>query len=411
MTDRREVQRKWPDFRCSRCGWEVEGRVAPCPHADGLVEADYSARHPTRWSELIAPHAEGIWRYEAALPPFPVRVSRAEGGTPLLESRRIGVDLRVRLAFKDETRNPTGSFKDRAAAILVSEAVSSGCTGLALTSSGNAGASLAMYCALAGLGCAVYAAEAASEEKLLQAQAFGAKVVRRSGWSEEQLAGAAREAASELGWGDASTVAERCPLAVEGYKTMAYEIGALGVPDAVAVPVGAGTLLLGLWKGFRELRAWGITDDLPRMIGVQPLGWDAVTRAFERGEPEIHPQYGPPTIASGAALGDPGLDGRETLRAVRESGGSMVAVSDDRTLSAQRHLARMEGILAEPSGALSLAGVECALRMARIRSGERVVAVVTGAGLKDQRALGRIAAEEANEAVSNPASEKKGISE
>ena len=400
MTDGSSLWGKWPKFRCSRCGWEAVGPVRRCPRADGLVEADYGERHPTSWDELIAPGIQGVWRYGTALPSLAVQLSLAEGGTPLLESRRIGGEFRLRLAFKDETRNPTGSFKDRAAAILVSEAASRGRTGLALTSSGNAGASLAMYCALAGIRCTVFASREASDEKLLQVQAFGAAVMRTPERSEADLAAAAGLAGSRPGWSDASTIAERSPLVLEGYKTMAYEIAAAGVPDVVVVPVGAGTLLLGLWKGFLELRAWGISEVVPRMVGVQPHGWDAVTWAYERGDSEILPRCGPPTIASGAALADPGLDGRETLRAVRESDGSMIAIRDEDTQRAQRRLAETEGILAEPSGALGVAGVERAFLAGRIEARETVVAVVTGDGLKDLRSLARIVSSRATEATS-----------
>lgn len=376
-------------FRCSSCEWRSTSSIATCSCGNGVMEADHRPVRSITWDELM-PAQAGIWRYSAALPPFPLRVSRAEGSTPLLSSRRLGSDLGLALSFKDETRNPTGSFKDRAAALIVSEAASRGCSGIVLTSSGNAAAALAMYSALVGIACRVYASPSASREKLLQAKAFGATIAQPSEMNERRLSEAASAAAGAPGWSDASTVAEKCPLTIEGYKTIAYEIAAVEAPVAVVIPVGAGTLLLGIWKGFRELRDWGLIRRMPILIGVQPDGWDSVTQAFKQGEEEIVPRFGGETIAHGVALGDPGVDGKVALRAVRESGGAMVSVDDAAVRWAQAQLARREGILAEPSGALSLAGAVQARDEKIIDAEDPVVVIVTGHGLKDTVALSEL---------------------
>ncbi len=232
--------------RCSSCGWQSSSLIAACSCGNGVMEVDHKPGRSMTWDQLMLPQI-GIWRYSAALPSLPIRVSRAEGSTPLLSSRRLGSDLGLELSFKDETRNPTGSFKDRAAALIVSEAASRGVVGLALTSSGNAAAALAMYSALVGIACRVYAPPSASREKLLQAKAFGATIIQPSEMNEQRLSEEAVAAASAPGWFDASTVAEKCPLTIQGYKTIAYEVAAVEVPKAVVVPVGAGTLLLGIW--------------------------------------------------------------------------------------------------------------------------------------------------------------------
>jgi threonine synthase len=291
------------------------------------------------------------------------------------------------LLFKDETRNPSGSFKDRAAALIVSEAVERGAGGVVLTSSGNAAAALAMYCAIAGIACRIYASPLACREKLLQARAFGAVVAQPVDASESALASTVSSIADEPGWSDASTIAAKSPLTVEGYKTIAYEIAAVMHPTAIIAPVGAGTLLLGLWKGFRELRDWGLTPCVPRLIGVQPEGWDPVSIAFERGAQEIAPRFGGQTIAHGVALGDPGPDGRAALRAIRETGGAVLSVDDEAVRTAQDRLARCEGVLTEPSGAVAVAGAWSARKANVIDEHDTVVAIITGHGLKDGAGL------------------------
>lgn len=377
------------EFRCSDCGWRSSSPIALCACGKGLMETDHTSLRPMTWDRLM-PAGEGIWRYASALPVSSVHVSHAECDTPLLRSRRLSTVLGLDLSFKDETRNPTGSFKDRAAALIVSEAAARGARGVALTSSGNAASSLALYSALAGIACRVYAPSTVPREKLLQTRAFGATVVQPSGMDERGLSEAAAEAASAPGWADGATVAARCPLTLEGYKTIAYEIGAVAVPRTIVIPVGAGTLLLGIWKGFRELHDWGLTRIVPRLIGVQSEGWDPVTRAFRRGDNRIVPCAGAETIAQGVALGDPGIDGVETLRAVRESGGAVISVDDAAIRRAQAGLAREEGILAEPSGALPLAGAVHARDEGFLDAGESVVVIVTGHGMKDAASLGEI---------------------
>jgi len=389
MTCARSTARRL-EFRCNHCGRRSMSPTSLCACGKGLMETDHTSLGHMTW-DLLMPPGEGIWRYAAALPDLSVHLSHAECNTPLLQSRRLSTLLKLGLTFKDETRNPTGSFKDRAAALIVSEAAAQNAQGIALTSSGNAASSLALYSALAGIACRVYAPPTIPHGKLLQTEAFGATVFQPCDMDELGLSEAAAGAASAPGWVDGATVAARCPLTLEGYKTISYEIGAIMVPRTIVVPVGAGTLLLGIWKGFRELRDWGLTRTVPRLIGVQSEGWDPLTHAFRRGDTRVTPCFGAKTIAQGVALGNPGIDGVETLRAVRESNGIMVSVNDTATRQAQAQLAREEGILAEPSGALPLAGAIRARDEGFLDAEESVTVIVTGHGMKDTVALAKIA--------------------
>jgi len=379
-----------PIFRCRSCGWTTGSPKDACPNRDGIVEAVYLRNRLSVWPEVRA-ERPGIWRYALVLPAFPVSLSMHEGQTPLLQSRWIGPERRLSLSFKDEGRNPSGSFKDRAAALMVSEAAGRACKAAVLTSSGNAACSIAMYCALAGMQCVVFVSEGASPEKVLHARSFGARVIKLKLQSEAAVSEATSWAAQHDGWTNLSMVAQENPLTLEGYKTLAYEVAERDVPDAVVVPVGAGTLLLGIWKGFQEAHQWRLIDRIPRLIGVQPAGSSPIVRAYQEGAERVEPDKYVDTIATGVALGDPGLDGQEVLRAVRETEGAMIAVDDKAILEATGLLARCEAILAEPSGALSVAGVIRSSQEGLLSAGDRVVAVITGSGLKDTATMMRFA--------------------
>jgi len=374
--------RQDPVYRCRSCGQELETCGVPCPRGDGIVEALYARKRFRRFATLRS-QAPGIWRYRRVLPPVENAISLDEGWTPLHESRAINQRIGCSLFFKDEGRNPSGSFKDRAAALMVSVAVAQGRSTVVLTSSGNAAGSVAMYAAAAGIECVVFMSEGAPREKVVHTRSFGARVVQPRSTSGRLLRAAARQAADEHGWAVLSTTAQENPLAVEGFKTIAYEIAEQGLPDVVATPVGAGTLLLGLRKGFAELLQWGLIERMPRLLGVQPEGCNPVVRAFRRNARTVEPVTSVETIATGVMLEDPGLDGAETLRAVRETRGAMLDVPDEEIIDAMRLLARQEGIFAEPSGALSVAGVIVARERGILDSGDRVVALITGSGFKD----------------------------
>lgn len=271
----------------------------------------------------------------------------------------------------------------------VSKAVEFGAPGVIAATSGNAGSSLAAYAAKAGLPCLVLVPERASPEKTAQARAYGAQVVAVRGNFSDAYSLALRFAA-ERGWANLTTTFIN-PYTVEGDKTTAYEIyEQLGgsAPDWAIVPVGAGPLLVGIFKGFAELQRMGLIPRAPKIAGVQAAGCGPLAEAFERGSAEVIAWGEPRTIALG--ISDPlqgyAQDGTHTLQTIRESGGLALAVSDEAILEAVRQLARMCGVFAEPAGAAPIAALRELRRREIVKADEVVVAVITGHGLKDPTA-------------------------
>lgn len=326
-----------------------------------------------------------LWRYREVLP-LPENqepVSLGEGGTPLLPAPRIARALGLtRLLVKDESRNPTGSFKDRGLACAVSMAKCLGATALALPSAGNAGASVAAYGARAGLEVHVFVPSDAPRANVEEAQAYGASVTRVDGLIDA-CGRSVTESCERFGWYDVATLKE--PYRLEGKKTMAYElVEQLGgePPDVILYPTGGGTGLIGMWKGFDEMEALGwIGEKRPRIVSVQAKGCAPVLRALETGAAECTLWPNAATVAPGLrvpkALGDFLI-----LKAIRETRGTAVAVSDDALLAGARRLAREEGILACPEGGACLAALEALVEKAWIDPDETVVLFNTASGLK-----------------------------
>ena len=317
-------------------------------------------------------------------------VSLGEGGTPLLESRRLAKELGVgELFIKDETRNPTWSFKDRPMTVGVSKAVEDGATTLASASSGNAAAALAAYCARAGRECFCFVPDIAPMGKIAQLILYGAKVVRLRGLhkGDDPTVRLLRQACAAYGWTPCPSFGPFNPYQAEGPKTLAYEIVEQlewQVPDVVYVQVGAGGLLGGQWRGFTEFHELGLVDRLPCMVAVQATGCAPLVRAFKEERPpfEIRAWDRPHTVAEG--LCDPfPWDGDAALKAVRESEGTAIAVGDELILKAQRLLAKYEGIFVEPTGATGLAGLIHRLELGQQDPDETIVVEATGGGLKD----------------------------
>ncbi len=324
----------------------------------------------------------GVWRYRDLVPvPSEHAITLGEGGTPLLPISLPELES-VQAYVKNEGQNPTGSFKDRGMTVGVTRAVSLGSSRVICASTGNTAASLAAYAARAALECVVLVpAGGVAQGKLAQAYFEGARVVGLRGTFDDAMR-LVSDAAKEL---DAYVLNSINPYRIEGQKTAAFELfQQLGgrVPDWVVCPVGNGGNLAAYWKGFQELRALGATDRLPRLVGVQAEGAAPIADAVLLERKEILPVEKPETVASAIRIGNP-ANWRKTVRAIRESHGSAVKVSDDAIVSAQKRLAREEGIFVEPASAASLAG---ALRLAKEKafgSGAAVVCVGTGHGLKD----------------------------
>lgn len=361
-----------PLYVCSGCGGNLQ------------VTYDYAAigREVTRAS-LAADPDRSIWRYSAFFP-----VERTElasrlsvGGTPLAAAPVLGARLGLQtLWLKDDTRNPSASFKDRAGAVALAVAHERGERVVAGASTGNAASSLACLAARTGMKTVIFVPESAPAAKVAQILLFGANVVAVRG-TYDQAFDLCLEACREHGWYNRNTGYN--PYTREGKKTCAFEIvEQLGwnVPDWVAVSVGDGNIISGLWKGFVELREAGLVDRVPKLLAVQAEHSNSVKLAFE-GDGEIRAVSGT-TIADSISVSVP-RDGDAAVRALRESAGAAVAVTDDEILDAMRVLARSEGLFAEPAAAAAVAGLVTATRDGRVSPSETVVTVVTGSGLKD----------------------------
>ena len=352
---------------------------------EGLVELQYSYA-----PELLpADHLSltGMWRYLDLLPldESSILYPLAVGGTPLiaLPGLRQAVGL-PNLWIKDETRSPTGSNKDRATALVLEHALRHGARTVTAASTGNVAVSLSVGAAAAGLQAVIFVPADVGEAKLRLMLLAGATVFKVEDGYEAAFQ-LSRASARTFGWYDRNTGCS--PLTIEAKKTVAFEIWEqLGrrMPDAAIVPVGDGTTLSAMFKGFRELVACGVADRTPRMIGVQAEGCQPLKRAWETGEPLQAVKAS--TIAEGIAV-SVAINGITALRDVRQSAGGFVAVSDEAILQAIQTLASHGGILAEPAGAAGYAALEPALSSGLIDRSESVVILVTGSGLKTPQYL------------------------
>ena len=384
-------------MKCARCGKEYDPNSGPIRCAnrdDGRLDIFYdydSIRDAVTQTEL-SKRPRGVWRYRELLPVnYPKNiVSLGEGGTPLISARRLGQRLGLeRLWLLDDTRNPTSSFKDRPMTVGVSKAVELGYQKVVSASSGNAAAALSAYSAKAGLTCLTFVPEMASSGKLAQLTMYGAKVVKVRGLisGQDPTVKMLKEVCEHHNWYPCPSFGPMNPYQADGAKTMSYEIVeslAWEAPDWVFVPVGAGGALNGNWKGYRDFQELDFIKSMPRMAAVQSTGCAPVIRAYELGaDPlKIAPWERPDSIATG--LMDPfPWDGDAALKAVRESHGTAIAVSNDQILHAQRILAKSEGIFAEPSGVTSLAGLIKLIGEGGAERSDNIVVEITGSGLKD----------------------------
>jgi threonine synthase len=326
-----------------------------------------------------------LWRYRAVLP-FATSFDVArlgEGGTPLLPLARSGESLGVaELWLKEESGNPTQSFKARGLALAVTGALAFGVRGIALPSAGNAGSAAAAYAAVAGLPCRVTVPDDTPEAFLLELKAFGAEVRLVKG----TIADAGRELASWAPapqWWNVATFKE--PFRLEGKKTLGYEIAeqlSWRLPDVILYPTGGGTGLVGMHRAFRELAELGWSEGpMPRLVAVQVAGCAPVVRAFDAGAPRATAWENASTVASGLRVPSPFAD-TLILAATRESGGTAIAVTEEDMLDAMTELAEAEGIYACPEGAATLAALRQLRRSGEVRGSDRVVVYDTGSGLK-----------------------------
>lgn len=375
-------------FKCFDC----ERRFAPdeieyvCPSCGGNLDVLYDYESINRQfnkAGLAADPNFTMWRYRALLPvkdssPVP---PLAVGCTPLYDAPQLAAEFGVRqLMVKDDGRNPTASFKDRPSALAVVKAQEAGATVATTASSGNAGAALAGMCASVGMKSVIFVPATTPAAKVAQLQIYGATVVLVEG-SYEQACELCLAASERFGWYQRTTGFN--PFTAEGKKTAALEIAEQlnwQIPDRVIVGVGDGNIIGGLWKGFCDLLQLGWIDRLPKLTGVQAAGAAPLVAAIN-GDGVIRPVVGQ-TIADGINVGDP-RDGTRAFRAMRDSGGGAVAVSDEEIIAAIPRLARATGVFAEPGAAAAFAGFIKLRESGEIQSDEQIVLVVTGNGLKD----------------------------
>ncbi|MFU8767849.1 MAG: threonine synthase [Candidatus Methanoperedens sp.] len=373
-------------FRCFKCGHtykpqEIERLQIPrCRCGSALdAEYDYNSIQEVILRDDFMRGKPAHWKYWAFMPVKDLSkiITMGEGGTPLLENKRLGIN--GRLLIKYEASNPTGSFKDRGSSLEITKAIEKGKRNVALASTGNMGASVAAYAAFAGLECRVFVPDIAGKEKIKQIKAYGAGTI----YVEGDYAIAINQAEEYVVSNSNSFLTGDYPWRSEGTKTVGFEIADQlywHVPDYVVVPVGNGTLIWSIYEAFRELTLVGITETIPEIIGVQVENCAPVVDAWENDLKEIVPVKDPDTIATAIACGDP-IDGLAALKAIRDSGGEALRVSDREALDARDRLAR-NGIFVEPSGAVAYAGT-----VGRRLDGT-VVVLATGHGLKDMYGLG-----------------------
>ncbi len=374
----------------------LKDRVYFCPSCKDPLTIIYNDQELEERA-AIGFHGRGVWRYTSFLPfkGNEEKVTLNEGNTPLHVSVNIFRELKLSfLAFKNEGLNPTASFKDRGMTVATTRAKQIGSKVVACASTGNTAASCAAYASRANMLCAVIIPEGQiAFGKLAQSIAHGAKIIKVKGNFDDAL----------------ETLLKLCeenekiylmnsvnPFRLEGQKTIGFEIWEqMGnkMPDWISIPVGNAGNITALWKGIKELKGAKLVDEVPRLLGVQAEGASPIADAFHKGLNEIMPIESPTTIATAIRIGKP-ASWRRALKAVRESKGYMVKVSDEEIIEAQKILARKEGIFVEPASASSLAGLKKALDLGVIDKGSSVVAILTGHGLKDPEAVQRLNYEE-----------------
>ena len=395
MPDRTQFRSHLSHLECSFTGERFEHdfphRLNPANGKPLLARYDLAKAAETLTKSAISAREPNMWRYREVMPvidPADI-VSLGEGFTPLLHAGRLGRHLGMgSLLIKDEGVNPTGSFKARGLSAAVSKALELGQMRLTMPSAGNAAGAMAAYAAAAGMEAHVFMPRDAPMANQIECVAYGAELNLVDGYITD-AGRASEEAAGKYGLFDVSTLKE--PYRVEGKKTMGYEIvEQLGfeVPDVVIYPTGGGTGIIGIWKALDEMEQIGwIGPERPRMICVQAEGCSPLVDAYNKGEEFAEPVQNPTTLAAGmrvpAAVGD-----FLVIRAVRESNGTALTVTDDQMVGSVRDMAGFEGIFPAPEGGATLAALEKLLDSGEVNRDDRVVLLNTGSALKYLDVLG-----------------------
>ena len=377
------------NLQCSRCGTTYPADIPQNLCACGSpLFAQYDLKEISRVvsRDDLGYRAHSLWRFKELLPVLQAQnvVSLFEGFTPLMPSVRIAADLGMpALQFKDETLNPTGSFKSRGLSVAVSKAKELGIREISLPTAGNAGGAAAAYAGRAGLKCHVFMPEDTPSVFVEECRAYGADVRMVPGFITDAARAMQAEAAGK-GWFDVSTLKE--PYRVEGKKTILLELAqqfSWNLPDVILFPTGGGTGIVGAWKACNELRelGWLNSYKMPRLYAVQAKGCAPIARAFQQNLERAPEWEDPQTSAWGLRVPKAVADFL-ILKAVRESHGAALAVSDDEMRASQKQMAQQEGLFVGLEAAAALAALKHLMVDGKIAKQESVVIVLTGSGLK-----------------------------
>jgi threonine synthase len=380
-------------LECTLCGerYDPDQIIYTCPNhegVNGILEVNYDYDAITdRFDAELDGRIDSQWKYEAFLPvdDDATPVTLGEGGTGLYDAPNLSAELGVSVRVKDDGRNPTGVLKDRATSVAVTKARHADRDVVTCASTGNAAASLAGYAARGGMDARIFVPGDAPEGKLAQPLVYGADVLAVEG-SYDEAYDLSVAVTDSFGWYNRNAAIN--PFQVEGKRTVGMELAEQtrgAVPDWVVFSMGDGCTIAGAWKGFREFHDLGYVAETPKMLGVQAEGASAIHDAFHEHDDVADVAD---TVADSIAVGRP----RNTVKACRaleESGGTSLLVSDEAVLAAERTLGHAEGIYAEPAGAAPVAGLREALERGIVEPDESVVVVVTGNGLKDTESARR----------------------
>jgi len=386
---------KYSEIRCAKCGKTYdEHSVPPNDGCGGRIDfiLDIEELKETITRETLEMRKGDLWKYFEMMP---LRkrdsiITLGEGNTPLIRSNRLAQEWNMRhLLLKNETINPSGSFKDRPICVGVSRAYEDGVKTVSAASSGNAAASMSTYAARAGLEAVVFVPEDAPAGKLIHLRTLGAKVfrVRKEVEGVDPTTTLLKEACAEFGWTPTPSFGPFNCFQFEGTKSLGYEIAEQtdwNPPDWILFPTGSGGLMAGTMKGLWEFQQMGLIDELPRPVVVQPTGCPPIVNAFHEGQDPlgITPWSSNDTVAGGLADPFP-WDGDAALRYLELAGGHALAVEDESIESALVMLGKSEGMFAEPSGVAALAGLKQMIDEGIIDRTDTVVVPVTGSGFKD----------------------------
>jgi len=386
-------------LECTLCGAEYDPDqiIYTCENHDGVtgileVKYDYDVIHDNFDAELDG-DIRTQWKYEAFLPVDGDAdvVTLNEGGTDLFETPTLSEELGVETLVKDDGRNPTGCFKDRASSVAVTKARHAGREIITCASTGNAAASLSGYAARGGLDCRIFVPGSAPAGKLAQPLVYGADVLAVEG-SYDEAYDLSVQVTEEYGWYNRNAAIN--PFQVEGKRTVGHELAEQAVvrgevPDWLVYSMGDGCTITGAWKGFREFRELGYVDETPKMLGVQSEDAPAIHEAVDE---HADADAVADTLADSISVGRP-RNAVKACRALEESGGTSVLVTDEAILQAEKTLGSTEGIFAEPAAAAPIAGVRKALERGIVDHDETVVVDSTGFGLKDTKGAQKAAGE------------------